>query len=169
MAKPASWVFATLDAEEANRRRVSVSNEATDEQLRRAAAPLVVILRHPLPYDKVNPTVKVVLRPAGSLGAKSPREIGSTLAREMQRAIPGFELEGEVSEVMVGGRRGAHFRARFLVADIERGMKYAVLSRTWIVPRGDELFLIGMSGPTEGEDLSEAEFKQILESIEIGD
>jgi hypothetical protein len=42
-----------------------------------------------------------------------------------------------------------------------------VLARTWVVPRGKVMFLIGMSGTASGDDVSEAEFRSALESIRI--
>jgi hypothetical protein len=169
IAKPKTWVFSTLEADQANRRGVTVGNEAADERLRRTVAPLVVIIRHPEPYEKVNPTVRVALTRSGPLSGKSPRQIALAIAQGMKQTIPRFELEGDVNDVEVNGRPGAFFRARFLVARVDQGAKFEVLARTWVVPRDDQLFVIGMSGPTKGEDVSEAEFDQILHSIEIRD
>ena len=44
---------------------------------------------------------------------------------------------------------------------------FPTLSRMWIVPRGSFMFLIGMSGPQGGPDVSESEFKAVLDSVEI--
>jgi hypothetical protein len=40
-------------------------------------------------------------------------------------------------------------------------------SRTWLVPRGDYVVLITMSGAQEGADVAEAEFAQVLSSINL--
>jgi hypothetical protein len=47
------------------------------------------------------------------------------------------------------------------------GQEFKVLSRMWLVPRGAFAFLIGMSGPQEGPDMSESEFAAALASIDI--
>ena len=44
---------------------------------------------------------------------------------------------------------------------------HPILSRTWLVPRGSFMFLIGMSGATDGADVCEAEFAAALNSIAI--
>ena len=47
------------------------------------------------------------------------------------------------------------------------GSNFTVLSRLWLVPRGTFMILIGMSGPQDGPDVSEAEFAEVLASIRI--
>ena len=47
------------------------------------------------------------------------------------------------------------------------GDSFRVVSRLWLVPQGNLLFLIGMSGSDTGVDLCEDEFATILASIII--
>jgi hypothetical protein len=169
IVKPGGWTFATPQMENANRRRTSVGDPKLDEQLRRATHPLVVIIKHDESFPKLNPTVRVVLRPFKRAEGMSLRELASTVVGEMEKSLLNFELDGEIGEVLVAGRSAAHFRAKFGVVQVEQQKSFPVLTRMWIVPRGPNLFLIAMSGPPDGEDVSEAEFAQILRSIEIAD
>jgi len=41
------------------------------------------------------------------------------------------------------------------------------MSRTWVIPRGAFMYVIGMSGAAEGDDVSEAEFAAAVKSVEI--
>ena len=170
IVKPSGWLFLGPEAEQANRERVSLGDRAVDEKVRQRALPLVIITKHPETYQKLNPTVKVVYLPLEKeLRRKTPREIAAAIARSMEQTVPRFELEGEVGETLVGGRAAGHFRARLTMVQVEKEQSFAVLSRTWIVPLGERLLLIGMSGPPDGDDVSEAEFAQILQSIKIAD
>jgi CheY-specific phosphatase CheX len=45
--------------------------------------------------------------------------------------------------------------------------EHPVLSRTWLVPRGSFMFLIGMSGAADGDDVCETEFAAALKSVSI--
>jgi hypothetical protein len=45
--------------------------------------------------------------------------------------------------------------------------QFKVRTRIWVVPRGPFMFLIGMSGPADGPDVSEEEFTTALASIQI--
>jgi len=55
---------------------------------------------------------------------------------------------------------------RFTVRN-DAGREFKTLSRLWIVPRGGHMFIIGMSGPQDGPELSEQEFEQTLASIRL--
>jgi hypothetical protein len=166
--KPHEWIFGTLELEEANRRRVSVGDKDVDEKLRaNASAPLVTIAKYPEPTDKLNPSVKVVLRPLGQLQGKSPREIAQITARGMSAAIPSFRVEGDIEKAAIDGHDAAFFRSRFSITAGEQGSTFAVRSRTWLVPRGSYLFIIAMSGPETGEQGLEADFDRILRSVMI--
>lgn len=170
LVKPSAWRFATIEMEEANRSRVSLGNGNLDELVRRnASAPLVVVLKHSEPYDKLNPSVKVGIRPLGQLATSSPRRIAEVVVAGMAQSVPSFSLEGEIEDTVVSGLPAAAFRARLTVTATasDQQTDYPVLSRTWLVPRGNYLFMIGMGGPPTGEDVSESEFATILESIEI--
>jgi hypothetical protein len=57
-------------------------------------------------------------------------------------------------------------RAKYTMKNAE-GSEFKVLTRMWVVPRGGFLFLIGMSGPQEGPDVSESEFAAALASLAI--
>ncbi|HUF63246.1 MAG TPA: type II toxin-antitoxin system RelE/ParE family toxin [Verrucomicrobiales bacterium] len=66
----------------------------------------------------------------------------------------------------VGDVAAAYMKAKYTVANPE-GREFKTLSRMWIIPRGSFMFLISMSGTQEGPDVSETEFKAILDSIRI--
>ena len=68
ITKPPTWVFASVEQIAAYRARVRLNDKDLEEQIRqRASAPLVAITRHPEPFDDLNPSVQVILRPLGQL------------------------------------------------------------------------------------------------------
>ena len=71
----------------------------------------------------------------------------------------------DIHSVQVSSLPAAHMRARYTMK--VGGSGFPVLTRLWLVPRGQFMFLIGMSGPPDGPDLSEAEFAEVLGSISI--
>jgi hypothetical protein len=84
----------------------------------------------------------------------------------LQKALADFMFVQEIAPVQVSGLGGAHMRAKYTVMNRDGG-SFKVLTRMWLVPRGPYLFLIGMSGPQEGPDVSEAEFASAFSSIAI--
>ena len=65
----------------------------------------------------------------------------------------------------LGGLPAAHARATYTLTT-DAG-QFKVRTRIWVVTRGPFMFLIGMSGPADGPDVSEMEFTTALASIQI--
>lgn len=65
----------------------------------------------------------------------------------------------------LGGLPAAHARATYTLTT-DAG-QFKVRTRIWVVTRGPFMFLIGMSGPADGPDVSETEFTTALASIQI--
>jgi hypothetical protein len=168
LVKPAGWLFAPVEWDEVNRQRVSIGNAELDELVRKhASAPLLIVLKHPEPYDKINPSIKVTLRPLGQLQGMMPRAIAEVVVAGMKQSIPSLELQGDIEETSVGGLAAAHLRSRVTITAGEPAQDFLVLSRMWFVPRGGYLFLVGMSGPVTGDEVSEQEFAKVLRTIQI--
>lgn len=168
LSKPEGWHFGTVESEQQNRERVTTGNTQLDELVRtRANASLVTVMKYPEPFEKLNPSIKVILRPLGPLQGKSSSEVASVFVAGLKGAIPGFQVDGEIEEVVISGLPGAQVKAHYSIGVVGQGTKYEVRSRTWVVPRGPYVFMIAMSGPASGEDVSEAEFHQALASVEI--
>lgn len=165
--KPAGWRFASMEQVAANRAVARLKDKELEEQVRqRASAPLVVIMKHQEPYEDLNPSAQVVVRPLGQLAGKTAVELLRLVVPSIQRAMADFAFVDPVRETTVGERPAATMKATYTVSN-PAGREFKTLSCLWIVPRGAFMFLISMSGPQQGPDVSEAEFKSILDSIRI--
>lgn len=167
VVKPAAWQFASMEQVATNRAVARLKDKELEAQVRqRASAPLVVMLKHPEPHDDLNPSVQVMVRPLGQLEGRSAIELMRLVVPTIRRAMADFSLVEEIQETTVGQMPAAYMKARYTVANPE-GREFKTLSRMWIVPRGSFMFMISASGPQEGPDVSETEFKAILDSIQI--
>jgi len=84
----------------------------------------------------------------------------------LQRAFSDFVFVEPIQDVEVSGMKAAYMKATYTLRTADK-REHRVMSRTWLVPRGRFMYLIGMSGATEGPDVSEAEFATALKSIAI--
>ena len=169
ITKPSSWVFATAEQIVRNRETVRLKDKEIQDLVRqRASMPIVAITKHPEPYGGLNASVQVVLRPLGKLEGMSAVELMKVGLPTLRRGVAGFKFVEAIRATSVSGRDAATAKFTYTVGTAG-GERYAVLSRMWMIPRGKLLFTVGMSGPPEGDDLSEEEFAAILESITIED
>jgi len=151
-----------------NRGKLRLPDAQMQAGLQRATAPLFVFAKYPEPFNGINPTVQVVLRPKPASLGHSPTGILQASISTLQRASPDYRQIEPVRTATIGGKAAAYMKATYTLPTAS-GRNYPVIARTWLVPRGGFMFLIGMSGPTEGPDGADAEFARVVETIQIED
>jgi len=167
LTRPAGWVTASLQTVQENRERLQLSDQDFQAAMQKAAtAPLFVFMKHPEPHPSLNPSIQVTLRPLGQLAGLPPTELMRMVTGPMKTAFADFVIVTGISDAQVSGLAGAHMRAKYTLKN-QDGAEFQVLARMWLVPRGSFLFIIGMSGPQEGPDVSESEFGETLASISM--
>jgi hypothetical protein len=161
---PDGWIIQDTVAVKANRERIVVEHPILQQRFQQAAMPIFVSTRFPDGHDDVNPTVQVVFRPVPELGAPAAVILEKILGG-MAMILPEFKLLLPVSECELGGQPAAHARVAFVMQDDDQ--KFNIVARSWVVPRGEMMFMVGLSGPAEGEYVSEDEFVAIADSVRI--
>jgi hypothetical protein len=165
---PAGWQVVSMPDVMANRGQLRLPDAQLQAGLQRATAPLFVFAKYPEPFNGINPTVQVVLRPTPASLGPSPTGILQASISTLQRAFPDYRQIEPVRSGIVGGKAAAFMKAAYTLPTAS-GRKYPVMARTWLVPRGGFMFLIGMSGTTDGPDAADVEFARVLETIQIED
>lgn len=164
LTPPAGWQQATLAQVQANRERVRVSDPEFQHALAtRSAMPLMVFMKYPEPHDGLNPAIHITAR-AGLPGR--PTMLLAAALEPLRRAFPDFRVVSPPQQTAVGGWPAAYAITSYTLTT-GGGAAFPVRSRMWLVPRGNLMFLIGMSGGAAGEDLCENEFADALGSIQI--
>jgi hypothetical protein len=163
---PAGWHVASMQDVLRNRSEARLSDRKLEAGLQRAAPPLFAFSKYQEPSATLNPTVQIVLRPLPSSLGSSPTAMLRAATATLQRAFSDFAFVEPIQDAEISGVRSAYMKATYTLRTAERG-EHRVMSRTWLVPHGSFMYLIGMSGPTEGPDVSEAEFATALKSIAI--
>jgi hypothetical protein len=167
LVRPAGWSTASLQQVEENRARVRLSDaELQDAIQKRASAPLFVFTKYPEPYDDLNPSIQVGLRPLGALASLPATKLLEGAMAPLQHAYADFQTVTPIEETVVCGLKAAHAKFKYTLSTGD-SLQFRTLTRMWIVPRGSFVFLIGMSGPERGPDVSEKEFATALESMKI--
>jgi hypothetical protein len=163
--KPPSWRFGPTEWGAANFDRLEFKDEEFAELvLRNATEPLVVIVKYADTADALSPAFRATFRPLGELSDMSPEQIADMLVPQFRKSFAGFELLDEVAHTEVSGHQAARFASSFSVDDLT-GATHLIFAETWLVKRGDYLFILEASAP--GEDPSRKELRAIMESISI--
>jgi hypothetical protein len=168
LVPPPGWQVVSMQDVIENRGKVRLPDSQLQAGIQRATAPLFVFAKYSEPFTGINPTVQIVLRPKPASLGNSPTGILQATISTLKRAFPDYRQVEPVRSATVGGKAAAYMKAAYSLPTAS-GRTYPVMARTWMVPRGGFMFLIGMSGATEGPDVADAEFSRVLDTIVIED
>jgi hypothetical protein len=165
--KPAAWHFLTAQQNLENLKRTKLNDEEFKAaMLKYAQAPLFAIVKYPEPFDDVNPSFRVSVRPAGSLKGTDPKKLFEPFLAQMQRLYKDYKLIQPVSDVVVSGLRGAYARVDYTLEAPGVG-SFPTTSELWIIPRGDFLFILGAGTRQDEKTGTRAQIRAILETVRI--
>lgn len=166
VAKPEAWIFVSQEQSLQNRQNTQLHDKDLEREIQRTEnLPTVSIAKHPEPHPTVNPTVQIkhVMKPFPDLGS---RQVIEAALQQVHDAYSDFQIVEPIRTASLSGHSAATMEATFTMHTVADGA-FAVYSEMWVVDRGEDLFIIGMSGPREGEDASREEFAAILSSIRL--
>jgi hypothetical protein len=131
-----------------------------------ATAPLVVITRHEEPFDGLNPTVKINIRPLGEWNGSNPVEIVETLTAPLQQAFKDAATVDGPRETELSGLKAGYVRVNFTLQSAA-GRAFRTSSELWVVPRGSDYFLIEIGRSQTAGEAEKRELRSIVNSIKI--
>jgi hypothetical protein len=130
-----------------------------------ATVPLYAVTKHPEPYNDVNPSFKVNIKPFDELKGKSGVEILVMLVPSIASLLKDFQIAEAPSEVEVAGVKSGHVRILYTLE--AGGHRFPTSSEMWIVPHGDHFFMIGAGTRQDEKNGTRAEIQAILDSVRI--
>lgn len=167
ITKPAKWQFATAAQHQENLKAVKLSDqEFQAAMLKYATVPMVSMMKYPEPYDDINPSFKVNIRPLGQLRGKTAVELVNVIVPSLQKAFKDFEVAQPATAVEVSGLKAAYVRFNYSL-EVADSLKFPTTSELWIVPRGDYFFMLGAGTRQDEKTGSRSEIQSILKSVRI--
>lgn len=167
LTKPASWHYVSAAQNLENIKAMKLSDEEFHAAMKKyAAAPLVAMTKHPEPFDDVNPSLKINIKPFGGLKGRPPQDVVNLIVPQFQKVFKDFELVQPPMEVEVSGIKSAYARMNYTM-EIPDGRTFPITSELWIVPRGDYFFMIGAGTRQDERTGSREEIQGILRELKI--
>lgn len=167
ISKPESWQFVSAQQNLENLRRTELKDsEFHQAMLKHANAPLVVMMKYPEPYEDLNPSLKISVRPMGQLKGVDPKELVSVLLQNFKQVFKDFEVLQPPMDTELAGLSGAYMEVSYSLVVPEVG-EYPTLSQLWILPRGDYFFMVGAGTRVDEQTGTRQEIAGILQSLSI--
>lgn len=165
LAKPDGWHFQNLEVVARHRASVKLKDSEFQEAIEQlASAPLVVATKHPEPYESLNPSFQLLVRPLGQLQGSTGTELLNLVLPTLASNFEEFKLVEEISEIEVGGVLGATLTAEYVVQTLD-GAVYPSRATIVVIPRESFLYQFGFSAPPSGPDALSREVKSVLSSV----
>lgn len=163
--KPEKWHFVTAQEYTHNLDKVKLDDKTLQEKLRQyATLPLVAIMKYKEPYDDVNPSFKVNIRPLGPMDGAEPVKIIDLILPMLKQMFPDLKVKTKNQTSVAGLKAGySWFEYTMKLSD---GKRFPISSEIWVVPRGKYFFLLG-SGTKVGDKSARKEIQEIIKTVEF--
>jgi len=167
VTKPTDWHYITAAQVLENIKAINLNDEKFHEAMQKyTTAPLVAMTKFPEPYEDVNPSFKVNIKPYGQLKGKSPAELINLVASQIQKTFNDFDLVQPPIEIDVSGIKSAYARMNYTM-QLSNGNSFPTTSELWIVPWGDYFFMVGAGTRQDEKTGSRKEIAAILSTVKI--
>ncbi len=167
VTKPAGWHYVTAAQNLESLKATKLSDqEFQAAMLKYATAPLVAMTKFPEPYDDLNPSFKVNIKPFGQLKGKAATDIIGLILPQFQKAFKDYKLVQTPIEVEVSGLKAGYARINYSLQTPD-GSLFPTTSELWIVPRGDYFFILGAGTRQDEKTGSRKEIETIIRSVKI--
>jgi len=167
VTKPNDWNFVSAEKNLENLKQIQLDDEEFHElMLRHSTVPLVTIAKHREPYDDLNPSLKITVRPLGGLPGDQPIQILELILPQMRSMFADFEVIQGPMELDVAGHQASYAKFHYLL-ETQDGNSFPTCSELWLVPRGNFFFLIGAGTRQDEKTGSRDEIQSILSSLKI--
>jgi hypothetical protein len=165
VTKPKDWHFATLEEHRENLGRATFKDEDFKKMVQKySTTPVVVMMKYREPYDDVNPSFKINIKPLGNLPANKPTAILSLLVPTFEKNFKDFEMIVGPKEINVGKENAAYMKVNYNM-EVEEVGKFPVCSELWIITRGTHFYMLGAGTRQDEKTGKREEIQKILESI----
>lgn len=164
--KPAGWHFMDIESVAKHRATAKLKDEEMQKAIQEmASAPLVVATMHPEPYESLNPSFQVLVRPLGGLKGSSGADILGLILPALEKSFEDFQLIEPITVVEVDGLDGAALMASYTVVNQSEEV-FPTLAFMMVVPRESYMYQFSLSAPPEGDDaIGDEELFAVIESI----
>jgi len=163
---PKGWHF--MNNETIAERRATVKlkdKELQDAIQKRASIPLVAATMYPEPYESLNPSIQVLVKPLGKLKGSTPSQVLGIIKPFFEKSFDEYELLEPITEFQLDGLNAARFSSRYTVQNQE-GTIFPSKSIMMVVFRGDYMYQFSFSSAPEGKNMLSKEIvNRFLNSV----
>jgi hypothetical protein len=160
------WHVISAQENADNLRSVKMDDRQFQElAIRYANSPVVALSKYKEPYEDLNPSFKINVRPAGAFSGRPPTEILAAALPAFRRAFSDMAIEEGPSPTKVAGHDAAYAKLAYTMK--AAGAAFPTVSEIWIVPRGPIVVMVGTGTRADERNGTRAEVRQFVDRLTI--
>jgi hypothetical protein len=133
--------------------------------IRYANSPVVALSKYKEPYEDLNPSFKINVRPMGGFNGRPPTEILAAALPTFSRAFSDLKVQEGPKPTEVAGHDAAYARLAYTMR--AGGAAFPTISELWIVPRGPIMLMIGTGTRADERNGKREEVRQFVDRLTI--
>ena len=164
--KLSSWNYSSIQTWQDRKLDVTIQDKELEKLIReRASVPIFIALKYKEPSDKMNPALQLLVRPIGGFAGMSPVEIMNQNMKTMKTLMKEFKIVKEPASVQIGGLAAATASFSMRVDFPSAEKPSFPVSKTWFVPSGKMIYIIGASGILPEDSETEKEVDGMVQTF----
>jgi hypothetical protein len=124
------------------------------------------MMKYPEPFDDLNPSFKVNVKPFGKLKGTNPKQILAMVSTQFGSIFKDYKVVQAPTNTTVSGIKSGYLRVHYSLQILD-GRTFPTTSELWIVPRGDYFFMIGAGTRQDEKTGTRKEIQEILQTLKI--
>lgn len=163
--KPNDWFDITVEDYAEHLNNIKTLDEDFNELIKKhSKIPFFAITKYKEPHDDLNPSLKINIKPAGSIDMSKPDLIVKALLQLMETKFANFKVVEEPKIVNINGQSAGYARFSYTLK-VDDDLSFDTSSALWILPHNGQFFLIGAGYRTDEKNGKFEEIKKIVNSI----
>lgn len=166
ITKPSDWHFLTVQDNIDNLKRVDFRDPEFKELIvKYSTRPLVVMTKYAEPFNDLNPSIKVVFKPFGSLQDKGALGVLEFMLSQLYKVdvFNDLKVVQKPTKINISGIEGAYMRINYNFI-VDKSI-FPVISEMRIIPQGNYYFMVGFGVRQDEKTGTIQEVLDIISSI----
>lgn len=164
IVKPNDWRFTTIEDHAKSLSAVELKDkDLQDALVKYSNAPVVGMMKHAEPFEDINPSFTIKIRPMEGFDAEDPKSILNLVFSAMPKMFENFAIIVPPENTLINGQLTAYGRISY--KSVYYGQPFFVTSQLWIVPLGNYYLIMGGGVRTDEATGSIKELESIANTL----
>ncbi len=165
--KPKSWHVLTDAQNRENLARTQMSDAEFQAYVQKhARAPIFAITKYREPYNDLNPSIKITIRPAGGINKQNLLTVTKQVVTSMMGRVGKVQAMENPKLLSMSGFPATYTSVDYTLKT-QDGLQFPVKSQMWFILKKELLVMVGAGTRQDEKTGSRQEIQKVIDSIRL--